>query len=116
MIPGAAQQPMAQSVQYYPMGDGAFSAAQYLTSTIGTAQEGHAVFGGVANRGLQPVCFYFFFHEIHCLLLSVVDGRSDILLRAAVFNERANLLFIIAYCWSSYCRSEIKEMRFVQVV
>lgn len=53
MIPGAAQQPMAQSVQYYPMGDGAFSAAQYLTSTIGTAQEGHAVFGGVANRGLQ---------------------------------------------------------------
>uniref|UniRef100_A0A9J2PG24 Anti-proliferative protein domain-containing protein n=1 Tax=Ascaris lumbricoides TaxID=6252 RepID=A0A9J2PG24_ASCLU len=56
MIPGAAQQPMAQSVQYYPMGDGAFSAAQYLTSTIGTAQEGHAVFGGVANRGLQLVC------------------------------------------------------------
>uniref|UniRef100_A0A915C5E2 Anti-proliferative protein domain-containing protein n=2 Tax=Parascaris univalens TaxID=6257 RepID=A0A915C5E2_PARUN len=53
MIPGSAQQPVAHSVQFYPMGDGAFSAAQYLTSTIGNGQEGHAVFGGVASRGLQ---------------------------------------------------------------
>uniref|UniRef100_A0A915C6D4 Anti-proliferative protein domain-containing protein n=1 Tax=Parascaris univalens TaxID=6257 RepID=A0A915C6D4_PARUN len=43
MIPGSAQQPVAHSVQFYPMGDGAFSAAQYLTSTIGNGQEGHAV-------------------------------------------------------------------------